>query len=124
VEDYIMEDRRKHQRYGCSGNRRFVAKYMNEDRMLGEVRDFSRSGISFSSQDLILAESQINLDLQISGLEKKIPAGIQIVWSKQNPHGYTYGAKLTSIDVESKIEILDLLYEDWRKIVKAEALTG
>ncbi|MBL7130120.1 MAG: PilZ domain-containing protein [Candidatus Omnitrophica bacterium] len=117
-----MEDRRKHQRYGCCSERKFIAKYENKDRMLGEVKDFSRSGISFDSKEDLNKEKEVKLDLQISGIDQKAPASIQILWSKQNPEGHTYGARFINISPESKFDIMDLLYQDWRKTLNFDSL--
>ena len=111
-----MEEKRRHQRYSSGAQRRFVAKYVN-NRFLGEVRNFSRGGISFDSNDPLEKENLIKLQLQISGLDKDIPATIEILWSRQKSDGYTYGARLINVNPESKIEILDLLYQDWKQKV-------
>lgn len=117
-----MEERRRHQRYSSTAERRFIAKYVN-NRLLGEVNNFSRGGIAFDSNDPLEKESLIKLLLQISGLNKVIPATIEVLWLRQKSDGYTYGARLIDIDPESKIEILDLLYQDWkqREISKSQA---
>ncbi|MFH1621551.1 MAG: PilZ domain-containing protein [Candidatus Omnitrophota bacterium] len=107
-----MEEKRRHQRYGCN-ERKFVARYNNADKAIGEVNNFSRSGISFDSKDNL--EKEVKLDLEINGLEQKLPASVEIVWSKKTADSNTYGAKFTSISPESKFYVLDLLYQDWRK---------
>lgn len=109
-----MEERRRHQRYG-SNKRKFVAQYENKENVIGKVKDFSRSGISFDSKEELTQDRQVKLDLSINGLEQKIPASIQILWSKNNPENNTYGARFTNISAESRFDIMDLLYQDWRK---------
>lgn len=117
-----MEEKRKYNRFNCSRERRFIAKYENQDRVFGEVNDFSRSGISFNSGALLNKEDELILDLQISGLEQKIPANIQILWAKRESWGYAYGARLINISPEDKFEIMDLLYQDWKKDQKNNLL--
>ena len=55
-----MEEKRRHQRYGGSKQIKFIAKYENKNRILGEIKDFSRSGISFNSKDHLKKDNQIN----------------------------------------------------------------
>ena len=109
-----MEERRRHQRYG-SKKRSFLAKYENNENVIGEVKDFSRSGISFDSKEELAKDREVKLDLSINGLEQKIPASIQILWTKNNPGNNTYGARFTNISPENRFDIMDLLYQDWRK---------
>jgi hypothetical protein len=113
-----MEERRRHQRYDSS-KRKFVAQQENREGVIGEVKDFSRSGISFDSKAELGKNKEIKLDLQLNGLEQKIPASVQILWSKNNPEGFTYGAKFTNISPESRFDIMDLLYQDWRKALNS-----
>lgn len=117
-----MEDRRRHQRYGSGSERKFVVQRDNKDSVLGEVKDFSRSGIAFDSKEELNKDNEVKLDLQLIGLEQKVPASIQILWSKNNPKGFTYGARFTNISPESRFDIMDLLYQDWRKTLNSESL--
>lgn len=117
-----MEDRRRHQRYGGSRQMEFVAKYENKNIILGAIRDFSRSGISFNSKDRLNKENEINLDLQISGMDQKVPASVQILWSRRKFRGYAYGAIFINISPENKFDIMDLLYQEWRKNLKVDSL--
>ena len=117
-----MEDRRKHQRYGSSNDRKFVAQHKNKDNLIGDVKDFSRSGISFDSKEEIKKDKELKLDLQIIGIDQRVPADIQVLWSKSSPEGHTYGARFTNISPENKFDIMDLLYQDWRKSLTSKSL--
>jgi phosphopantetheine adenylyltransferase len=110
-----MEERRKYPRYICSKDRKFVAVYENTDRLIGEVRDFSRQGMCFSSPDPLREKEDIKIVLQMSGLKNKIPATIEIVWVKPQSSISVYGARLVKISPASKFDIMDLLYHDWKK---------
>lgn len=110
-----MEERRKYPRYYCSQKRKFTVMSDNTDRLVGEVRDFSRGGIRFSSLDDIREKEQIKLLLQVAGLAQKTPVTIQIVWKKDESGSYTYGARLVQISPSSKFDIMDLLYQDWKR---------
>lgn len=130
-----MEERRKYPRYGCHEKRRLIAKYEGKNRILGQVIDFSRSGISFASKSRLKKDKEVKLDLHISGLSQKMPATIQVVWIGQKSGeftplekttdrgrnsltGFTYGARLVSLSPSSKFDILDLLFQDWRNTLK------
>jgi hypothetical protein len=113
-----MDDRRKHQRLGSVSDRRFIIKYEDKDVVLGEVKNFSRSGISFDSKEKLDEGKELRVDLHISGLNQKVPANMQIIWSKPSADGYTYGVRFTNISPENRYEILDLLYLDWRSQIK------
>ena len=117
-----MEEKRRHPRYGCSRYRSFIAKYEDKNRVIGEIRNFSRSGLSFNSNDNLKNEEELDLSLKISGLDKEAPAKIQILWSKQNPDKSDYGARLVDMNPESKFDIMDLLYQDWRKSLGSDPL--
>ncbi|NQU19571.1 PilZ domain-containing protein [bacterium] len=119
-----MQERRKYPRYGCCARRKFVARYENKNKVMGEIKDFSRGGIFFISKERLRKKSQLRLDLQISGLNQKIPASIQILWSEGKPGKYAYGARLTNISPGSKFDIMDLLYQDWIKTLGSNLLSS
>jgi hypothetical protein len=110
-----MQEKRKYPRYICSPERKFIAVYHNTDRQVGDVKDFSRSGIGLVCEDPLKDNEKIMLQLQIKGLGQKIPAVIQIVWSRPQEKNYTYGARLMQISPSSKFDIMDLLYQDWKR---------
>ena len=117
-----MEERRRHQRYGSSRDRNFVAQYENNNKVLGQIKDFSRSGISFDSKEELARDAEVKLDLRINGLQQKVPASVEILWAKPNPEGFTYGAQFTNISPENRSDIMDLLYQDWRNNLDSETL--
>ncbi|MDD5618183.1 MAG: PilZ domain-containing protein [Candidatus Omnitrophica bacterium] len=110
-----MEEKRKYPRYVCGEQRKFVAVYDNTDRVVGDIQDFSRGGIRFASRDPLDEKGQIKLLLQIAGLIPKVPAVIQIVWSKQEDANYIYGAEFLQINPGGKFDIMELLYQDWKR---------
>lgn len=115
-----MDDKRRHQRYHCSKRRNFIANYENSDGLIGEVVDFSRSGICIDSNNDLTNSKAIRLVLQFLGLTQQVPASVEIVWSKPKDQGYTYGAKFTDIDAANKFDILDILYKDWLESLKSD----
>ncbi|MDD5005305.1 MAG: PilZ domain-containing protein [Candidatus Omnitrophica bacterium] len=117
-----MEEKRKYPRYGCCPGRNFVARHENKKSILGEIKDFSRGGICFDSKNRLNTDDQLGLDLEIDGLDQKMPAGIQIRWCKKNKGRYTYGARLVNMNPGSKFDIMDLLYQDWRKNLNSSSL--
>jgi len=117
-----MEERRRHQRYGSSGERNFVVQYENKNSVIGRVKDFSRSGMSFNSKEDLNKAKELKLDLQMAGIDQKVSASIQILWSENNPDGRIYGARFTNISPHFKFDIMDLLYQDWRKNLNSDSL--
>jgi len=115
-----MEDRRKFQRFGCSLDRPF--QITQKERFFGAIRDFSRGGFSFFSKQKLRERDQLNLNLEIAGLERRVPVGIEIVWSKPRLGEFAYGVRFTDILPADKFDIMDLLYQDWRKTLSADSL--
>ena len=112
------EERRRHQRYSRLSSRKFIIKFQKKNKVLGQVKDFSRSGISFYSDVKPSKLRKIKVFFEISGLEKKIPAIIKVLRRVPSQQGYFCAARLIDIYPDNKFEILDLLYKDWRKSLK------
>ena len=110
-----MKENRKYPRYNCGKNRKFVAVYENTDRVIGEIKDFSRKGLRFISKDPLKEEAEIKIILQMSGIQPKVPTTIQIAWVKPQTGVCVYGARLVKISQAAKFDIMDLLYQDWKK---------
>ena len=110
-----MEERRKYPRYSCSKDRKFVAVYENTDRQVGEEKDFSRQGMCFASADPLREKEDVKIVLKMSGLQNRIPATIEVAWVKPHSSISVYGARLVKISPASKFDIMDLLYQDWKK---------
>ena len=115
-----MEDKRKSQRFGCIGDRTFVL--MLKDRLLGIIKDFSRGGISFSSTEKIAENTRLNFELELSGLNRRVPLEFEIIWKRPYLDQFIYGARFTNISSEDKFDVLDSLYRDWRKTLSADTL--
>ena len=115
-----MKERRRYQRFGCSQDRQF--KLIQRQRLFGAIKDFSRGGLSFLCKERLKKNQQLSLNLELEGLERNVPAGVQVVWSKPRSGKYAYGAQFTNILPEDKFEIMDLLYRDWKSTLSADSL--
>ena len=112
----MITEKRKSPRFKCSNPQEYPIDFKDQGKA-GCLFDFSRDGLSFQSSHR-LEDSEIHkFEIWVSALEKPVSCEIRIMWVHSQPGTgkYTCGARILRMDPSSKIDLLDILYQDWKK---------
>jgi len=86
------------------------------EHLIGIVRNFSREGFSFASENFDLKPKEtVELRLKHPQKNKFVSVSGDIVWKRQLKNRCLAGIKLRDMDNEAKSEILDYAYNRWVK---------
>lgn len=113
-------DKRKHQRYDISKDRRCVLRYLNSADSAGNIQNISRSGVRVTSERPLLRESgkqEQDFVLRASWVERDILVRLKVAWKDFVSERFIYGANFLSINPEDIFELQDALYSDWLQCI-------
>lgn len=86
------------------------------------MENFSRSGVGLESLKPLEDGGEYRFKIKLPGQAQDqavVPCELRIVWvnAKDNQQGYVCGAQITHMAPSDKADILDVLYEDWKRKV-------
>jgi len=89
------------------------------------AKDFSREGVGLVLRDFDLAEgSQIQLKFFIPSRPEPIASSAVIKWAGKIDNKWQMGVKLEDMENSDKSQILDFVYEQWRRKHKSSKDIG
>lgn len=115
----MVFERRENPRFDCLNPSECLVELEGEP---GTVRmiNFSRKGLSLESSKYFRRNEDSKFNIRLSGLAGKItniPCEVRVVWVKPRPNevGCICGARIIRMDSAQKSDILDVLYENWKR---------
>ncbi len=105
-------------------NPRFESNHLNdylieipEASSTGRLTNLSRGGLGMKLSRELRRNAQYKFDITSLKSGRRIPCQVKIVWAQTNEAQNTCqcGAKIIDMDPADKVEILDALYEEWKK---------
>ncbi len=114
-------ERRKNPRFKCRKPADFPIHVASEEN-IGWLKNLSRGGIAFESNSSFKENQQCYFEIKPKLNAKSIPVEACIMWAVYSPatSGCLCGARILNMDSSSKIDLLDMFYEDWKKTVITE----
>lgn len=80
------------------------------------LKDISREGLRISGKKALLKGSYIDMEIKMPTKNRYIPAFGEVIWSKNlDDTYYDTGMRLTKIQKEDRINLLDYAYDEWLK---------
>lgn len=109
-------EQRKNPRFACRNPQDYPIDFKSKD-FKGYLADLSRNGVSFQSSGIFEEGKVCQFEVWVSALEKPVSCEACIVWSRHDisTDSYLSGARIIRMDPSSKIDLLDILYEDWKQ---------
>lgn len=108
-------EKRKNPRFACLNPQDYPVDFKDKS-LKGYLSDLSRNGVSFQSSKPLDKNKLYQFEIWVSALEKPVSCEACVMWSKHelNTDNYVSGARLIRMDPSSKIDVLDVLYQDWK----------
>ena len=112
----MATEKRKNPRFKCAKPQNYPVDF-KDHKGDGCLFDLSRDGISFQSSKHFKKNDVSKFEIWVSVLEKPISCEASIMWVKveSGTENYTCGARILKMDPSSKIDLLDILYKDWKQ---------
>ncbi len=109
-----IDDRRKYIRYDLPLDVRFRRKDDSSEYTPGTLKNVSRSGLCFASNDTSIELREV-LDLQVKlpNEDTYVSAIGDIMWKQNLENEALFGLSLMAMDAEAKSVILDGAYDKW-----------
>ncbi len=94
--------------FGCGGS---------DLPAFGRMVDFSRQGlrIAFSGALSCPPESMARVRTVLPENDRTVEFGVRVKWSRQGAGAWEAGCSLENIDPETKSELLDYIYNHWKR---------
>lgn len=110
----FVVERRKYRRFKIPLDIKFKTSKESSDYHRGMIRNFSRFGFCFESENMPLKiNDTVECVVRLPMKESFIPASGDIVWTRKEKDKFLTGIKLGDIDTAAKREILDYGYDSW-----------
>ncbi|HOW35410.1 MAG TPA: PilZ domain-containing protein [Candidatus Omnitrophota bacterium] len=115
----MKTERRKNPRFECPPSRDFLME-ADGSHASAMMENFSRSGLGLESLKPLEDGAEYKFKIRLSEQAQDhalVPCEVRIVWvnAKDNQQGYVCGAQITHMAPSDKTDILDILYEDWKR---------
>ncbi len=111
----IMDDRRRTPRFDCPEFRESQVNFQNGGTA-GRLWGLSRDGLSMELSQSPEVNGQYQVTLTDFNSERKISCEINVVWVRpMQTQNFKCGARIVQMDPADKMDLLDVLYEDWKK---------
>ena len=108
----MVTERRKELRFPVE--LQLGAKEPNRDSILGQTKDFSRSGLRAVFDDFgAKPEDCVDLKLQLPEQEIYFPASVEVRWKRPVDGKWEVGFRFRDFIPQVKAEILDYCYNKW-----------
>ncbi len=109
-------EKRQNPRFACAKPKDYKIDFKG-DKETGCLLDLSRGGLALQSSRHFEQDEICKFEVWVSVLEKPVSCEARVMWVRHEPKSknYTCGAKILKIDPSSKVDLLDVLYQDWKK---------
>lgn len=109
-------EKRKNPRFACLNTQDYPIDFKDKG-LKAYLCDLSRTGISFQSSKPFETDKTCRFEVWVSALERPVSCEACIMWStyEVNTDRYLSGARIVQMDPSSKIDLLDILYQDWKQ---------
>ena len=116
-----MDGKREFLRFDVPISVEFKLQGSTEDKyLLGELKDFSRKGLSFVSQRFDAKSSQdLELKLKLPGKDVIVSCRGEIAWKKDVENNVVVGMRIKDMDAAEKGEVLEYVYNKWVERISA-----
>ena len=114
--DTMTVEKRKNPRFQCSRLQEFPVDF-GDHQGTGCLFVLSREGLAIQSSRQLTKDETYRFEIWVSALEKPVSCEAHIMWVRSQPGSKNYhcGARILKIDPSSKIDLLDILYQDWKQ---------
>ena len=111
-------EKRRNPRFTCSKPRDYPIDFIGRFEAAC-LFDFSREGLAIQSPRRLEQDGVYKFEIWAPALENPISCEARILWARSqiSAKHYTCGASILRIDPSSKIDLLDVLYRDWKQRV-------
>jgi len=112
-----VQERRKAPRFECQSPRECPVDF---DGAAAGARlfDLSREGLSLQSPSPLQVNQTYHLKISDPKSRKKISCEARIMWTRTDEKNQcACGASIVQMDPAEKMDLLDILYDDWKKVV-------
>ena len=115
AENFVAE-RRKSPRFVCQGLKNYFIQLEGQPGM-SLLLNLSRHGLGFKYAGFLKEGQDYHAQMSATDSDKRIECNLAVVWGLAgNPGQIThYGAKISQMDSGEKVEILDILYQEWKQ---------
>lgn len=110
-----MLEKRTFPRLVCPKDKTCAITGQKQTRISGQLKDISRSGVSFISKNRLEDNAKADLLIKYPEMERDIPSVVRIIWTRPLRNSYIYGTRFVDISNEDKYDLLDHFYENWKK---------
>ena len=111
-----LAERRKNPRFECYASRDFQIDF-DGNVEAARLSNMSRDGVSFQTNQSLGKDQTYQLHINDLNAEKKIPCEVRVMWvqSQGDQENSSCGARIVRMDPADKMDLLDILYEDWKR---------
>lgn len=112
----MTQEKRKNPRFECSNPKSYPVDFKNQEGA-GCLRDLSRQGVAIEFSHHLEKDKDYKFEIWVSTLEKPVSCEARVLWVRSQPENGNYrcGAKILRMDPATKIDLLDILYQDWKQ---------
>ncbi len=113
-----MQERRRNPRFACLKPREWQM-VMEGQPQTARLSNLSRNGLSLESSSPLRENEAYQFTIHAIDSKNSVPCEVRIAWVRPaaNGNGCICGARLTRMDPSSKVDLLDILYQDWKQRV-------
>src|SRR3989344_4139758 len=115
-------EKRDDPRFPCVHSRECIVD-LEDLQKKGFLYNFSRKGLAFHSAHRLSKNEVHHLEIHAPSFVRPIACDVRIVWAHHDSAKQTcaYGARILHMDPALKTELLDVFYQDWKRIVIAQS---
>lgn len=111
-----MVEKRKNPRFECLNPKNYPLGF-KDPQGAGSLHDLSRQGMAIEFSHHLEKDKDYKFEIWVSTLEKSVSCEARVLWVRSQPKSGNYlcGAKILQMDPATKIDLLDILYQDWKQ---------
>ncbi|MFH1359689.1 MAG: PilZ domain-containing protein [Candidatus Omnitrophota bacterium] len=110
------QEKRQDLRFSCAHAGEYLVD-VDASENSGKLINLSRKGLAFKTFGHFCHKDSCQLGIHIPGAKDPVSCRANIIWVQSNSETGTCqcGGYITRMEPENKMDILDGLYQDWRK---------
>ncbi len=112
----MILEKRKNPRFGCSNPKNYPLGFKTQEGA-GCLHDLSRQGMAIEFSHHLEKDKDYKFEIWVSTLERPVSCEARVLWVRSQPErgNYLCGAKILQMDPATKIDLLGILYQDWKQ---------
>ena len=113
----MIAEKRRNPRFECSNSKNYPLGLKGHQGAEGSLQNLSRQGMAVEFSHHLEKDKDYKFEIWVSPLEQPVSCEARVLWARSQPErgNYLCGAKILQMDPATKIDLLDILYQDWKK---------